>query len=137
MEQDGEGHGLDDDADVGGDGKAFQADAVKEQRVDRDGDEGDDPSGGCGGDGVACGVEGARVDSLGGPEGDGEGEESEGRKEKMENQIPMNLVVHSTLLQSYVRSNPPRPPPPLFTTGHVNIVCIQPQPQPHLHIMNL
>jgi hypothetical protein len=48
----------------------------------------------------------------------------------MENQIPMNLVMHSTLLQSYVRSDLPRPSPPLFTTGHVNIVCLQPQPQP-------
>lgn len=52
----------------------------------------------------------------------------------MENQIPMNLVMHSTLLQSYVRSDPPWPPPPLFTTGHVNIVRIQPQPQPQLQL---
>ena len=50
---------------------------MKEECIDGDGDEGDDPSGGRGGDGIAGGVKGAGIDSLGSPEGDGESEESE------------------------------------------------------------
>ncbi len=77
MEQERERQGLQDDADVGCDGQAFQAYAMKQESVDRDRDEGDDPACSCGGDSVAGGVEGSRVDALCCPEGDGEGEESE------------------------------------------------------------
>jgi hypothetical protein len=77
VQEDGQRQSLDDNADVRGNGQALQADTVKEERIDGDGDEGDDPSGGCGRDGVAGGVKRAGIDSLGGPEGDGESEESE------------------------------------------------------------
>ncbi len=50
---------------------------MKEKSVDGDRDEGDDPACGCGGDGVTGSVEGACVDALCRPEGDGEGEEGE------------------------------------------------------------
>src|ERR1700754_3438218 len=77
MEQIGERRCLDEDADVGCDGQAFEAEGAEEASVNGDGEYGDDGAGDGGCAGVAGGVEGAGVDALHGPDGEGDGENAE------------------------------------------------------------
>ena len=68
VEQYGECCGVDEDGEVRGPGEAIDAEAVMQLPVDGDGDDGDDGSCEHGEEGFACGVEGAGVDGLRGPE---------------------------------------------------------------------
>src|SRR3982074_864534 len=77
MEQEGEGCGLGEDADVGCDGEAFEAQGVEETGVDRDGKHGNYGAGNGGGAGVAGGVEGTGIDALHSPDGQGDGKDAE------------------------------------------------------------
>src|ERR1019366_8351383 len=77
VEQDGERGGLREDADVGGDGQSGEAMGFEERPIHWDREHGDESAGDGGSLGVAGSVEGASVDSLYGPECEGDGEDYE------------------------------------------------------------
>ena len=74
VEEQGDGYGLEGDADVGGDGEAGGSVEVVERVVDGERDNGDGSSSHHGGHGVSRGIECAGVDGLCGPEKHGDRE---------------------------------------------------------------
>ena len=69
MEQGCQRGGVEDYGQVGGPGEADHVEMLMERPVDRDRNEGDNGSREHGDEGFASGIEGARVDCLGRPEG--------------------------------------------------------------------